>query len=306
MKAAFFFRYSGVLSVRPARLLLAAICGAMAMGQASAAEAGAPLSVMTYNIRIDVPSDNPPWPARRVPLIAQIAFFRPDILGIQEAKTPTLAELADGLQGYDHYGVGRDDGVQAGEYAAIFYRPDRFERISAQTKWCAPDPDVPMKGWDAVHKRVISRVVLKDRLSGHYLDVRNTHFDNQGEIARENCARLMGSLPVAEVKGHKALLIIMGDFNADPNSTPYRLLMKGNALALQDARLVSPVVFGPEGTGNGFDLIRPDVPRIDYVFTGPGPAVERYGVLNNSIDGKPISDHFPVLVHMILPPGKTK
>ncbi|MCT2401167.1 endonuclease/exonuclease/phosphatase family protein [Novosphingobium mangrovi (ex Huang et al. 2023)] len=282
--------------------LVAALFGTGLTGPAWAGEAGAALSVMTYNIRIDAPADDPPWPVRRGPLIHQIAFFRPDIVGVQEAKTPTLAELVSGLDGYEHYGLGRDDGMQAGEYAAILYRAERFERVAAQTKWCAPDPDVPAKGWDATHKRVISRVVLRDRVSGHYLDVRNTHFDNRGEIARRNCARLMGSLPVAEIAGQKAMLIVMGDFNFGPESVAYQLLMTGNALGLRDTRLVSPLVFGPEGTANGFNLTRPDAPRIDYVLAGPGPAVERYGVLNNSIGGKPISDHFPVLVQMTLPP----
>jgi hypothetical protein len=52
---------------------------------------------------------------------------------------------------YSHVGVGRDDGIAAGEYSPIFYDNKRFERLAWKTIWLSKTPDVPgSKDWDAV------------------------------------------------------------------------------------------------------------------------------------------------------------
>ena len=54
---------------------------------------------------------------------------------------------------YGHVGVGRDDGMQAGEYSPIFYDRRRFEVVDWKTIWLSPTPEVPgSKGWDTVSR----------------------------------------------------------------------------------------------------------------------------------------------------------
>lgn len=244
--------------------------------------------VMSYNIRIDVASDNPSWSERRGPLADQILFVDPDILGVQEARPAMVRWLAGRLAGWDRYGVGRDDGARRGETVTLFWRAARFEAVERQTLWCSPTPETPSRGWDAAHPRTITRVVLRDRADGRLWDVRNTHFDHQGEQARVNCADQL----VAMVPAEGAHVVVLGDFNAGPDSEPYRRLV-GSGLA--DARQVSPIVFGPEGTFNAFDIARTEGEAIDHVFIGEGLAVHRFGVLTDSTQGQVISDHFPVV-----------
>jgi endonuclease/exonuclease/phosphatase family metal-dependent hydrolase len=223
----------------------------------------------------------------------QIAFFDPDVLGVQEALIPMIAYLADQAPAYDHYGVGRDDGAQAGETTTLFWRRARFEAVSTQTLWCSPTPDRPSKGWDAALPRTVTRVVLRDRVSGRLLDVRNAHMDHVGAVAREQCAALAADLAPATVEGVTAAVVLMGDFNAGPDTAPYRRVL---AAGLRDARAVSPVVFGPAGTYNDFDVARDnDGVAIDHLFVGPGLSVERYGVPTDSFSGQVISDHFPLV-----------
>ncbi len=252
--------------------------------------------VMSYNIRVDVPTDNPTWAERRPHMAAQIAFLDPDILGVQEAHSAMVGYLADHMPGYDRYGLGRDDGGPVGETTTLFWKRDRYERVSADTFWCSPTPEVPSKGWDAAYPRTVTRVVLRDRRDGGLLDVRNTHFDHAGEEAREQCAILVSRLTPAEVDGETARVVLMGDFNTGPDTPPYQRIV---ASGLTDARTVSPVVFGPAGTFNAFDIANDnDAVAIDHVFVGPRLAVERFGVLTDSFAGRVISDHFPVVVDL--------
>jgi endonuclease/exonuclease/phosphatase family metal-dependent hydrolase len=283
--------------MKPTVLLIAAAFVALATGataQPSAAEGPRPVRLMSYNIRYDAPDDIPNWTQRRPHMARQIAFFDPDVLGVQEALLPMVAYLAEQAPTYDHYGVGRDDGAQTGETTTLFWRRDRFETVSTQTLWCSPTPDRPSKGWDAALPRTITRVVLRDRTDGGLLDIRNAHFDHVGVIAREHCAAQAAEMAPASVAGVTAAVILMGDFNTGPDSAPYRRIV---ASGLRDARAVSPVVFGPAGTYNAFDIAKDnDGVAIDHVFVGPGLSVERYGVPTDSFSGLVISDHFPLVV----------
>lgn len=252
---------------------------------------------MSYNIRLDVASDNPAWPERRPHLINQVRFLDPDLLGVQEALPSMVANLAASLPGHAHYGVGRDDGLAAGETTTLFWRKARFERLHAETLWCSPTPDRPSRGWDAALPRTITRVVLRDLADGRLLDVRNTHFDHVGVQAREQCALYVANISPAVVGGETARVLLMGDFNVGPQSRAYETII---ASGLRDARTVSPVVFGPTGTFNRFDISNDNEGiAIDHVFIGPGLSVLRFAVLTDSFGGKVISDHFPLVVDLV-------
>ena len=281
-----------------ARLLSAlAAVALLALAPAVLAHEPAAFRVMSYNIRVDVPTDNPTWIERRPHMANQIAFTDPDLLGVQEAHSAMVGWLAEQLPGYDRYGLGRDDGGPVGETTTLFWKRDRYEWIRAETFWCSPTPDRPSKGWDAAYPRTVTRVLLRDRRDGRLLDVRNTHFDHVGVVAREQCAELVAAMAPVEVDGAVPAIVLMGDFNTGPETAPYRRIL---ASGLRDARAVSPVVFGPAGTFNGFDIAADNEGvAIDHVFIGPGLAVERFGVLTDSFGGRVISDHFPVVADLV-------
>lgn len=256
-----------------------------------AAENTGDVRVMSYNIRYDGADDRPNWGTRRPHMAAQVRFFAPDILGVQEALPHMVDGLAADLPDYDHYGLGRDDG-KAGESTTLYYKRARFVRLKAMTEWCSPTPNVPgSKGYDAAFPRTITRLILKDRRTGQVYDVRNTHFDHMGEEARRACARQIEATPIEA----GARLILTGDFNTGPDSVAYRTLTDEAGLKLKDARRISPVVFGPEGTFNGFDIAQTTGEAIDHIFVGPGLSVERFAVLTDSFEGQVISDHFPLI-----------
>lgn len=277
---------------------ISALAAAAALAAASPAAAHDPAAfrVMSYNIRVDVPTDNPTWIERRPHMADQIAFLDPDLLGVQEAQPAMVDWLAGQLPAWDHYGVGRDDGL-VGESAALFWKRDRFESLRTETFWCSPTPDVPSKGWDAAYPRTVTRVLLRDRRDGRVLDVRNTHFDHVGVVARERCADLVSSLPPAQIGGAAAEVVLMGDFNTGPDTEPYRRIV---ASGLRDARTISPIDFGPAGTFNAFDLAADNGGvAIDHIFVGPGLAVERFAVPTDSFGGRVISDHFPIVADLV-------
>ncbi|CAF4968406.1 unnamed protein product, partial [Rotaria sp. Silwood1] len=111
--------------------------------------------VMTYNIRWDVVEDGQnQWNLRKDRLISLIRYRKPDIFGVQEALPHQMVDLRMAFPAFGWYGVGRDDGKNAGEFSAIFYRSNRFEILDNGTFWLSETPGIPGSiGWDAAKTR---------------------------------------------------------------------------------------------------------------------------------------------------------
>jgi len=257
------------------------------------------LLVMSYNIRFDNPGDGQnAWPRRKAFVADQIAYYRPDLIGVQEALLHQLSYLDSILTEYAYVGVGRDDGAQAGEFSAILYRKDRFEIEEKGTFWLSTTPTQPSTGWDAALPRICTFVKVRARDGSRSFWHFNTHYDHVGEEAR----RKSGTVILEQVRRRTSeddLVLLSGDFNARPQTDPIRVI-KGS---FQDSyQLASRPQLGPDATFNGFRFGEAPVPgRIDYVFLkGTGFRVIRHGVLTDHKDQRYPSDHFPVLVELEL------
>lgn len=263
---------------------------------ASTCLSGQSLTLLTYNIRYDNPADgDDAWPKRRDFLARQLRFHAPDVFGIQEGLKHQVDYLKEQLPGYSAVGVGRDDGREAGEYSALFFRADRFKAVESGTFWLSERPDTVSKGWDAALPRICTWALLQDKVAKRKIWVFNTHFDHIGQVARRESAALLLNM-IREKNTKDYPVVLMGDLNTGPNSEPIWILSQ----VLRDAQKTSKdPPFGPSGTFNGFRFNEPVTLRIDYIFVSPELlAVQKYAVLSDSKDLHYPSDHLPVLVVM--------
>lgn len=147
------------------------------------------LSVMSFNVRYANPDDGEYiWSSRAERVCAAIRFYAPDILGTQEVLHPQLIDMKQMLPEYAVVGVGRDDGAAAGEYAALWYRSDRFLLADSGNFWLSATPHVAGSlGWDAACVRIATWARLTDRISGRQLIALNTHLDHVGRRGRGGC-----------------------------------------------------------------------------------------------------------------------
>ncbi len=255
---------------------------------------GQTLDILTYNIRYDNPGDSlNNWDNRREFLISQLQFVEPDIFGTQEGLVHQLKALKSGLEGYDYFGKGRDDGQEGGEFSAIFYNTEKLELLENQTFWLSETPKTPSKGWDAAIKRVCTYGKFRARTGGSLFWVFNTHFDHIGEEARKQSAILIRKM-IKQLNPEGIPVILMGDLNLEPDHPAIVAL----ASEMDDARILAgEKAFGPEGTFNGFEFTTPVTRRIDYIFLSPGNfKLEKYAVLSDSKECRYPSDHLPVYI----------
>ena len=146
----------------------------------------------TFNIRLQTSGDTGNLWSQRAPHVAAlIRFHQFDIFGTQEGFRNQLNDIKAALPEYEYYGAGRDDGKEAGEHSAIFYRKDRFTILKSGDFWLSETPDQPSKGWDATCcNRICSWVQATDKQSGKSFYFFSAHFDHQGTIARKESSKL--------------------------------------------------------------------------------------------------------------------
>ena len=252
-----------------------------------------PHSIISYNIRYDNNWDiENSWKIRRNKISKILVQYSPSIIGIQEGLLNQVQYIDSSLIDYDYVGVGRDDGKKKGEFCAIYFDTTRYVLLKNSTFWLSETPDTISVGWDAALERICTYGLFKDRITKEELLVFNTHFDHIGVVAREKSSELI--LKRINKINHQSLpVILMGDFNSIPNSSP----VKEIKTELSDALQISlEKLQGPRGTFNGFNEDLPIEKRIDYIFTNDLKVLSYTHINDRLNNNRHISDHLPVMI----------
>ncbi|MBQ6284246.1 MAG: endonuclease/exonuclease/phosphatase family protein [Bacteroidales bacterium] len=310
--------------MRLLRLLLVSATAAILAVSCGISRRTTTLQVGSYNIRYENKGDSLKgngW-GQRLPIIAQqILFHDLEIFGTQEGYIGQLEGMKALLPGYEYIGVGRDDGKQAGEHSAIFYKTEVFDLLDHGDFWLSPTPDVPSKGWDAALNRICTWGHFRIKATRQELYYMSLHMDHIGVQARMESAKLVVE-KIKEICGGKPV-VLTGDFNVDQNNPIYSTFVTSGIL--NDSYEVCEIRYALDGTANGFDPNSFTTSRIDHVFVSPQTRVIRYGVLTDTyrtmtpeaqkyengnfpkeisfqaFQARTPSDHFPIKVILQLP-----
>lgn len=257
---------------------------------------GQNLRVATYNIRMNRANDGVNnWEYRKDKVNELIQYHDFDIMGTQEGFKEQLDDILR-LKDYAYTGGGRDDGKEAGEHSAIFYKKSRLKLLKSGDFWYSETPDKPGKGWDArCCNRICSWAKFRDNVTKKEFFVFNSHFDHEGVEARRNSGVLLAG-KMKEIAG-KLPVISMGDFNSTPETEQIRYLSDHYNDAFS-ASVQKP--YGPVGTFNAFKYDAPLNDRIDYIFVSDHITVLKYGALTDSYHQKFPSDHLPVVADLVI------
>ncbi|MGD7651754.1 MAG: endonuclease/exonuclease/phosphatase family protein [Verrucomicrobiales bacterium] len=257
------------------------------------------LKLMTFNLRYENSGDSGrrAWRERVMQVVRVVMDERPDVLGVQEGLHGQVADLRASLPGYGFYGVGRDDGKRRGEYAALFFRKDRFEVDGEQcgTLWLSATPELAGSAtWGNELPRVATWVRLVDRSNGRGLTVFNTHWDHRHQGSREKAAGLLRERIAALGDGP---VVVMGDFNATGRNPALGRLTDGGALvetfqALRPDEADRTTLHFWKGSRSGRL-------KVDHILVSAGAEVVEAAIRDGDVPL--VSDHFPVTARVIFP-----
>ncbi|MDE6094880.1 MAG: endonuclease/exonuclease/phosphatase family protein [Muribaculaceae bacterium] len=278
----------------------------------------AEFNVATYNIRQLNAGDSAAgdgWGNRHDVIASLINFHGFDIFGTQEGFKVQLEDLKKDLPGYEYIGVGRDDGKEAGEHSAIFYRTDLFDLLDHGDFWLSETPEKPGLGWDAACVRICTWGKFRHIPSGKDFMFFNLHMDHVGTVARVESAKLVKQ-KISEI-GNGIPAFVTGDFNVDQTNPSYETFTGDGAL--RDSYESTDMRYALNGTFNSYHTDGFTTSRIDHIFTTPDVKVRKYGVLTDTYRTEEVSaemeakdapkeielktyrartpsDHFPVMI----------
>ena len=232
------------------------------------------MRIVTFNIRYGEARDGPnSWPYRSETLFELVKSFRAEVVCLQEALKFQMEELARALDGYRWIGIGRDDGVDAGEFVPLFLLNTVPEPKAWGSFWFSETPEVAGSiGWTASQ----SRICTWAKWSG--LGIFNLHLDHMSEEARARSVELL----LSRLADSPEETIVCGDFNDVSDSRAVRLMVEAGFADLGASA-------GP--TFNDFLPIAPQDSRIDYVFRRGGVGEASARVVREPL----CSDHWPVV-----------
>jgi endonuclease/exonuclease/phosphatase family metal-dependent hydrolase len=256
---------------------------------------------MTFNIRYGTaPDGENSWPQRRALTFRVIRDFGPGVLGVQEALRFQLGEIERAAPHYDEIGVGRDDGVEKGEYSAILYDRRRFDVLEHGTFWLSDTPNTAgSMTWGNQYPRIVTWARFRDWATRATFYVFNTHWDHESQPARERSASLL----LERIRARRAPddpVLLMGDFNAGEDNAAFRaLLAPSDAFRLYDTfRALHPDARAT-GTYHAFTGDRTGS-KIDAILASSEWQTLSAAIILDSENGLYPSDHFPVTVTLVL------
>lgn len=251
------------------------------------------LDVMSFNIRLPVASDGAnAWPNRQQFVLDVLDNYAPHIVGFQEPVREQIDFLNTFLTDYDGVAV---EAHRGHVHNAIYYRTDLLERLTWGSFWLSDTPGIVHSAtWGNTESRAVVWARFRMRHTGQEFFVLNTHFhhvDPTGEIARRSAELIVDKI---DELTDDVPVIIMGDFNSEPNSVAHNKFVKTSRIPFADAWEEAVVRRGPVNTFHGFTG-QSTGKRIDWILVSDREILvqemEHVNVRRGNVFP---SDHYPV------------
>lgn len=259
------------------------------------------IKVMSFNMKRNYFSFGfHSWKKRVKIIVDLLKQHQPDIIGTQELLEKNLKDLQQYLPEYSFVGEGRR-GKNKGEYAAIFYRKDKFILKDQQTFWLSKTPNKPSRSWFALFPRICTTCTLALRDDPQQLiRVFNTHLDHLSWISRKNGLLLISNIMNEKNDLEPAKVLLMGDFNTTSTSKTLRrwndeLLLK-NTIHLTN----SYYKFSINKIGCSYHGFKGRIKGspVDFIFVSHDLAIQKTELCRYKVNNRYPSDHYPVFVHL--------
>ena len=255
------------------------------------------LCFISSNIRFDNPADGTnAWSHRRLLLTQSLLQHSPSLIATQEGRYAQLKDFEEALGDFEMVDFHRS-WIKERMYPTFFLRKNVFEIIKSEDLWLSETPDVAgSKSFGSAFPRLMTWIKIQPKDSKINFLIINTHLDHIKTETRTSQIQVL-SQEIKRVWDKNSKLIIMGDFNAGPESDVRTALVKEFSDIQDSWRLFNSL---EETSHHSFNGICPDGKRIDWIMTDKSLKVENCFLDKKEINGKYPSDHFPVVCHITI------
>lgn len=255
------------------------------------------MRVMTFNLRTDFILDiNNRWKHRSDIVYEVIKRYNCDIIGVQELTEKMLNDIKENINNYNIVGKARSQKLFIERNDILVSKKHKI--IEYDTFWLSNNPNKQGSSvWYSMYPRICTTAVIELE-NNKIIRVYNTHLDCLLPKAREYGLKKIGEYIEKQYKKDKLPIILMGDFNANPNSKLIRNFSNGNYstnkfIAVQEFK---KDIYGIStmskfrGNKKGY--------HIDYIFISEEFKIIDTNIIDYNKNGKYPSDHYPVIADL--------
>lgn len=259
------------------------------------------MKVVTFNIRCDFNQDKENCFCYRKDMILQkISTEKPDIMGFQEVLPHVQKWLKENLSDYYIVGCGRDSHWED-EYTSIAFRKDTMELFGLDVFWLSPTPKIPASRYESqsICPRTCTAAILKPVSFDTPILVYNTHLDHESAYAREKGLSQIFHRIKEDLSQYHYPYILMGDFNAEPDSEELSMLTDLAILPFTDVSKDLGITYHDYGN------LKNSV-KIDYLLVSPDFTIQNSVLWKDTKNGVFLSDHYPVSADIMIKKDSVK
>ena len=210
--------------------------------------------------------------------------LNPDIIGFQELNHKMRMELLELMPAYAFLGAGREKN-RLGESSAIAYRQSRLMPERLHSEILSPTPHLHGTTYGVDQSkcpRIFSSCDFMPIDSDTPIRFISIHTDHQGKLARILESEQLLAFYNKEQQARPMPTVIVGDFNATPDSTEIKVF--SNSCEFTDATADIKTSFHEFGNKK-IDF------KIDYIFISKDIEATYVGSHRYADDGRFLSDH---------------
>lgn len=249
------------------------------------------MKVMTFNLRADNLIDfGNRWNTRSNMVYDIVKQTDCDIIGLQEVTNKMDEDIKKFIRGYHIIGQGRTKNLFVERNTLLI--KEKYPILKEQTFWLSKYPNKEGSTmWHSLFPRICTMVICQvDK--GRKVAIYNTHLDCLSPVARNNGISIILKKISEQQQIEEMPIILMGDFNAQPNSKVIEKLRKDTKTfkAVQDLKTElykMATMGGFKGKTKGR--------HIDYIFVSEELNVLDVEIVHYDKSGKQPSDHYPIM-----------
>ena len=252
-------------------------------------------SVISFNIRFGLADDGMnQWAYRKHAVARLFQQYRADFISVQELNDFQIEFLNKLLPEYHYIGV-HQPAPDFWQNNVIFYR-NTIDCLEKQHFFLSDTPSQPSRSWGSKWPRQCT--IGRYKLGSRELLCINTHFDFKEPAQRQSAQLIWHQITT---RFHQDLpAILMGDFNAEPDSKTYKWLTGLPNEALDTIPDFNETFKHPyPGTCHQFTG-KPTTGLIDWILYRGDLKFKKCQVIADSFDGMFPSDHFPLMAYFQL------
>lgn len=257
------------------------------------------MRVMSFNLRSDFILDfKNRWDKRKHIVYEVIDKYDCDIIGVQEVTNKMFDDIIDNFKSYTIVGSARSKKYFS-ERNNLFVK-NKNKIIKHNTFWLSKSPDkVGSQLWYSLYPRICTTAVVELE-NGDKVRVYNTHLDCFLPQARDFGLKKLSQFIDKNRKEEKLPVIVMGDFNATPDSKIIKKFAAGEYntdrfVAVQEVKrelYKKSTMSKFKGKENGL--------HIDYIFVSEEFEIINVEIVKYNENGRYPSDHYPVFAEIKL------